>query len=164
MHVFIEQLAESRYEFAVTNKLPARYKKILMQPHAHSDDEYEEVNKIYVIKTLKHRSRNANKWMRRYVVWMERANQRAGKTNQLCVRKLPRVPKPSKYNAPPLQLPIDFYGPKWFNGLTPNEKEKMVKHDQVALLPDAAESFIPPPHTHPDEKISGKKFNAKYYD
>lgn len=135
-----------------------------MQTYAHSDDEFDEDNKLYVIKTLAHCSNNANKWMRRFEAWMERSNKKAGWIAQQRMRKLPKVPQPSRFNAPPVQLPIDFYNHWWYNGLTAVQKEKFVKHDQVALLPDASESFIPSPNTHPDEKISGIKFNKKYYD
>lgn len=95
---------------------------------------------------------------------MERSANLGGKTAQLRLRRLPREPQVSKSKAPPVQLPLDFYHPRWYNGLSAHDKEKYVKHTQVAFLPNAAESFIPPPHTHPDEKLSGAKFNKKYYD
>lgn len=148
----------------VANRLPERYKAVLQQAYAHSDDEYDEEEKVYVINTLDHRSGNTGKWIRRLEAWMERSAKLGGKTNQLRVRKLPRVPQPSKSKAPPVQLPLDYYNPRWYNRMSATDKEKFVKHTQVAFLPDAAESFIPPPNTHPDEKLSSAKFNKKYYD
>lgn len=159
-----DQLRDSRYEFAVTNKLPARYKAIMSQTYAHSDDEYNEEHKVHIITTLGYRSSNANKFMRRYDALMARSSTISGKTPQGRVRKLPKVPQLSQFKSPPVQLPLDFYDPQWYNGLSATQKEKLVKHTQVALLPDAAKSFIPAPHTHPDEKISGQKFNAKYHE
>lgn len=91
--------------------------------------------------------------------YMARSTATAGKAAQQRVLKLPREPQPSKMKAPPIQLPLDFYNPKWYNGLTATQKEKFVKNNQVAFLPNAAQSFIPAPNTHPDENISGLKFN-----
>lgn len=135
-----------------------------MQTYAHSDDEYDEGNKVYVIKTLDYRSNNGSKFIRRLEAWMDRSMKTSGSAAQKRVRKLPRVPQQSKLKSPPVQLPLDFYDPKWYNALTASQKEKFVKNSQVALLPNAAQSLIPAPNTHPDEKISGLKFNKKYYD
>lgn len=161
---WVFQLRDARYEFAVANRLPERYKAVLRQAYAHSDDEYNKSEEVYVINTLDHCSRNASKWVRPLEAWMERSANLGGKTAQLRLRRLPREPQASKSKAPPVQLPLDFYHPRWYNGLSAHDKEKYVKHTQVAFLPNAAESFIPPPHTHPDEKLSGAKFNKKYYD
>ncbi|KAG0142906.1 hypothetical protein CROQUDRAFT_96972 [Cronartium quercuum f. sp. fusiforme G11] len=69
------------------------------------------------------------------------------------------MPVPSKFKTPPIQLPLNYYNPHWFNDLAPSQKEQYVKHTQVALLPNAAEAFIPAPNTHPAEKMSGHDFN-----
>lgn len=136
----------------------------MQQAYAHSDNEYDKDNKLYVIKTLPYRGKNTGKWIRRLEAWMNRGSNTSGKAAQGRLRKLPRAPQPSRFKAPPVQLPLDYYCHQWYNGLSAVEKEKYVKHTQVALLPDASQSFIPPPNTHPDEKLSGVKFNKKYYD
>lgn len=63
--------------------------------------------------------------------------------------------------APPTQLPIDFYSPAWYNALPPGLKDKVADTTCVALLPNAAESFLMVPH--PSEALSSKEFNKKYY-
>ncbi|KAI9607443.1 hypothetical protein H4Q26_005965 [Puccinia striiformis f. sp. tritici PST-130] len=58
-------LRKARYTFAVNNQYPEQYCEILERISAHSDDEKEEGNKFYTIKTLPYRSKNANKFFRR---------------------------------------------------------------------------------------------------
>lgn len=157
------RLAEACRLFASQNNFPRRYKLILEQPYAHSDDELDPELKVHVIKTLEYRSANANKFFRRLDAMMDRVAITSGKTTQRQPRLLPMVPVPSKLQTPPTQLPIDYYSAKWYNALTPSQKEKIVKHNQVALLPDAGDSFIPAPNTHPAEKLNGRDFNKKYH-
>lgn len=103
-----------------------------------------------------------NKLIRRLEITMQKAQAVAGITRQRHVRILPKVPVISKMTAPPTQLPIDFYSPAWFNSLPPGQKDKVADSKTVALLPNAAESFLPIPH--PSELLSGAKFNKKYYE
>ncbi|KAG0138940.1 hypothetical protein CROQUDRAFT_102541 [Cronartium quercuum f. sp. fusiforme G11] len=50
----------------------------------------------------------------------------------------------SDFLTPPTQLPINFYSPAWFNKLPPGQKEEVANSHLVALLPNAAESLLPP--------------------
>lgn len=158
------QLAETRMAFAQKNNFSRRYKNILAQPYAHSDDELDTDYNVFQIKTLEYLSSNANKFFRRVDAMMACSLAISGKVSQLQPRKLPKDPIASTHKTPPNQLPIDYYNPRWFNNLTPSQQEEYVNHTQVALLPNATESFIPAPNTHPAEKLSGCDFNKKYHE
>lgn len=148
---------------ATQKNVPKPYIKLIAKPSAHSDDEAHPKKKnVYIIKTLPFRSSNMNKFVRRLEITMQKADAVAGITSQRHVRVLPKVPVMSMFPAPPIQPPIDFYSPAWFNALPPGQKDKVADSKSVALLPNAAESFLPVPH--PAEALSGAKFNNKYYD
>lgn len=151
-------------DFGKKHNLPKRYQLFLSQPPAHSDDELDVENGVYIIKTLPFRSANANKFFRRLDSMMARVHNASGKSPAKAPRLLPTEPQPSRFPTPPTQLPLDYYKPSWFNSLAPSQKEELVKINQVGLLPNAAESLIPPPNTHPAESLSGRDFNKKYYD
>lgn len=158
------QLCKARCDFLASQKnVPKRYIKLIAKPSAHSDNEaHPNRKRVYVIGTLPFLSRNMNKLIRRLEITMQKAQAVAGITRQRHVRILPKVPVISKMTAPPTQLPIDFYSPAWFNSLPPGQKDKVADSKTVALLPNAAESFLPIPH--PSELLSGAKFNKKYYE
>lgn len=163
MNCIVFQLCQARIQFLTSQpNMPKRYIKLLAKPSAHSDDEARPNKKnSYTIKTLKFRSANMNKFVRRLDVGMEIADSITGKYSQRHSRLLPKTPVFSEFVSPPTQLPIDFYNPAWFNAFPPAQKEKIANSKTVALLPDASESFLSTPH--PSESLSGKKFNDKYY-
>lgn len=53
--------------------------------------------------------------------------------------------------------------PEFFNSLSTQLKLTVVKTDKVIFLRNALKSLLPPPNTHPAEKLNTKKFNQKYY-
>ncbi|MBW0556915.1 hypothetical protein O181_096630 [Austropuccinia psidii MF-1] len=60
------RLRNSRLDFAIVNKLPKRYRKIIEEISSHSDDEIGgKKNDVYVIRTLKYRSKKANIFFRK---------------------------------------------------------------------------------------------------
>lgn len=85
-----------------------------------------------------------------------------GKNSRRRVRKLPKQAIPSTFNKAPKNLPINFYNPKWFNGLQSGQKRLVANCEAVAFLPNAAQSLLP--IRHPDEKIGDNAFNGKYLD
>ncbi|KAA1137529.1 hypothetical protein PGTUg99_011743 [Puccinia graminis f. sp. tritici] len=157
-----ERLRQSRYEYAVTNKLPERYLKIINNTSAHSDDEFDPQSNVFVIKTLKYRSNNANIFFRRLDVEMLKADQLAGKQGRKRVRKLPKVPVPSEFIKPPIGLPLDFYHRGWIKSLKESDQRRIPDSESVAFLPDAKLSLLPT--KVPDEKLGDKAFCAKFRD
>ncbi|KAG0143060.1 hypothetical protein CROQUDRAFT_49347, partial [Cronartium quercuum f. sp. fusiforme G11] len=123
---------------------------------AHSDDEGVADSGIHVIKTLKYRSKNVNKFMCQLDMAMLKDAKLNGTLSRRRVRKLPKVPQPSLFVKPPKQLPIDFYNPVWYEGLGEGQKQRIANTDEVAFLPNAFD--------HPDKKLGDKAFIAKYYD
>ncbi|EGG03672.1 uncharacterized protein MELLADRAFT_90027 [Melampsora larici-populina 98AG31] len=160
-----EQLCELRMSFLNgpnRKSFPPRYRKICEKVLAHSDDEEVPGKPYLVIKTLPYRSKNASKFFRRLDIEMKKAAEIAGETFHKKPRRLPSKPVPSIFKKAPKNLPIDFYDPKWYHSLHPGQQRLVAKQDQVALLPDAAESLCP--QRHPDEKLGDAAFNDKYLD
>ncbi|MBW0535607.1 hypothetical protein O181_075322, partial [Austropuccinia psidii MF-1] len=155
-------LRDSRLDYAIVNKLPKRYKRIIEEIGAHSDDEYDEKKKVYVIKTLKFRSRKANIFFRRLDEAMVQAERNEGSITRKRTRCLPKIPIESTIVKPPKGLPIDFYSIKWFKKLEHSQKEAMADCNNVAFLLTPEECLKP--KRHPDEKISDKNFSKKYRD
>ncbi|MBW0510554.1 hypothetical protein O181_050269 [Austropuccinia psidii MF-1] len=131
------RLRDARLDFAILQKFPQRYRKIIEENAAHSDDEADEQKpEIYVIHTLRYR--------------------------RMRVRVLLKTPIQSENCKPPKGLPADFYSLKWFKGLTNMEKRMTVDINNVAFLPNPEEALNP--KKHPDESLSDKAFNKKYRD
>ncbi|EGG03570.1 uncharacterized protein MELLADRAFT_89943 [Melampsora larici-populina 98AG31] len=161
-----ERLKQARVRFLDVNraKYPPRYKALCENVLAHSDDEQEPGKNYLTIKTLAYRSKNASKFFRRLDIEMQKAVQVSGKAVPHLERRLPKVPVPSAFSRAPRDLPIDFYKASWFNNLSSGQKRLIPNANQVAFLPDAAQSLFPSPQTHPDERLSDKAFNGKYLD
>ncbi|MBW0517349.1 hypothetical protein O181_057064, partial [Austropuccinia psidii MF-1] len=131
-------LCNARLDFAILQKLSKRYRKIIEDIAAHSDDKVGgKKNDVYVIRTLGYCSKKANIFF-----------------------LLPRVPIVSKNTIPPKGLPMDFYNLKWYKTLNPIEKRMYIDCTNVAFLPDAAQSLEG--KRHPNENCSDKQFNEKY--
>ncbi|KAG0139000.1 hypothetical protein CROQUDRAFT_55381, partial [Cronartium quercuum f. sp. fusiforme G11] len=159
-----ERLRDTRSEFLMRHraKFPPRYRKVCSDVLAHSDDEYDAEKHVYVIKSLPYRSRNASKFFRRLDVEILKEEELNGKTSRKRIRKLPKTPAVSEFSRAPKNLPIDFYDLNWFKELPPAQKRLMTDTENVAFLPDAAQSLLPT--RHPDEKLGDAKFTAKYLD
>ncbi|EFP79891.1 uncharacterized protein PGTG_05116 [Puccinia graminis f. sp. tritici CRL 75-36-700-3] len=142
-----ERLAASRLEFAIINKLPERYQKILTPISAHSDDEAVEGKGFFKIKTLPYRSDNANRFFRQLDILMIKAAEQQPNIRRR-IRKLPKNPEMSTYTAAPTGLPIDFYDPKWYLELTSSQQQKIPDLTNVAFLPDASKSLLPKAQRH----------------
>ncbi|POW20214.1 hypothetical protein PSHT_03764 [Puccinia striiformis] len=143
-------LRKARYTFAVNNQYPEQYCEILERISAHSDDEKEEGNKFYTIKTLPYRSKNANKFFRRLDIDMM-ASEAVSSTGTTTANNVSTTPH---------QFPIDFYDISWYHNLLEQDKRKIPNSNAVAFLPDASQS--PLPKRVPDEKLCSQRFNSKY--
>ncbi|MBW0512290.1 hypothetical protein O181_052005 [Austropuccinia psidii MF-1] len=156
-------LRDARLDFAILQKFPQRYHKIIEENAAHSDDEADEQKpEIYVIHTLRYRSRKANILFWRLDQAMDKYQRNMGLSSRMRVPVLPKIPIQSENCKPPKGLPADFYSLKWFKGLTNMEKRMTVDIKNVAFLLNTEESLNP--KKHPDESLSDKVFNKKYRD
>ncbi|MBW0577667.1 hypothetical protein O181_117382 [Austropuccinia psidii MF-1] len=145
------RLRDTRLDFAIIQKFSKRYRRIIEEIGAHSDDEVDNTNnKRYIISTLNYRSRKANIFFRKLDEAIEQSQKRASLSSWQRLQVLPKVPVVSKNVAPPIGLPINFYNPQWFKKLTPDIQS-------VAFLPNPEESLMP--KHHPDEQLLDKKFN-----
>ncbi|MBW0475916.1 hypothetical protein O181_015631 [Austropuccinia psidii MF-1] len=161
-----ERLRNERRDFAIVNKFPMRYQKILAQIGAHSDDEEVVGKGFFMIKTLPYRSKNANRFFRRLDVVMKQAAEQDtyAKKNRRRVRRLPKVPVESTYKAAPKGLPIDFYDPTWYHQLSLSQQSAIPNRTSLAFLPNANESLLPKSMRHPDEKLADSSFTRKYWE
>ncbi|MBW0460606.1 hypothetical protein O181_000321 [Austropuccinia psidii MF-1] len=154
------RLRNARLDFAILQKLPKRYRKIIEDIAAHSDDKVGgKKNDVYVIRTLGYRSKKANIFFRKLDEAIAAHESHLGIVSRRRTRVLPRVPIVSKNTIPPKGLPMDFYNLKWYKTLSPIEKRMYIDRTNVAFLPDAAQSLEA--KRHPDEKCSDKQFNDK---
>ncbi|WAR59686.1 hypothetical protein PtB15_11B326 [Puccinia triticina] len=85
------RLAEARYKFAVANDFPKRYKDIIQDVAANSNDEWDEAGKCFVVKTLPFRSKAANIFFQRLDSVMNEVAIANGKSSQSkpCRREIP---------------------------------------------------------------------------
>ncbi|KNZ52065.1 hypothetical protein VP01_3706g2, partial [Puccinia sorghi] len=156
------QLRDTRLKFALAQRLPKRYQRMISDVNAHSDDEYNPSKGCYYIKTLKFRSENATRFFRR----LDAAMLVSDELEQKRVQRRKRIPSPrpaaSIFSKPPKGLPLDFYDPDWFNNLLPQQRIDVADTRQVALLPDATQSLQGKQVA--SEKLTDKQFNAKFFD
>ncbi|MBW0534012.1 hypothetical protein O181_073727 [Austropuccinia psidii MF-1] len=157
-----ERLRNARRDFAILQKFPNRYRQVIEDIRAHSDDECHPTKDVYIIKKLTYRSKKANIFFRKLDEAMLQYHKNMGMVSRFRTRVLPKEPVASSFTAPPIQLPIDFYNIKWFKHLSQLEKKKIVNMSSVAFLPDPEDSLKA--KRHPDEKCSDRAFNKKYYD
>ncbi|MBW0460867.1 hypothetical protein O181_000582 [Austropuccinia psidii MF-1] len=158
------RLRDIRLEYAILKKFPKRYRRIVEEIGAHSEDEGHKTKtkKVHVIKRLPYRSKKANIFLRKLDESMAEYYRHMGIVSHMHVHVQPRVPINSTNAAPPRGLPIDFYSPKCLKGLSRIEQRSIVHSGGVAFLPNAKDSVQPKPH--PDEKLSNKQFNKKYHE
>ncbi|MBW0523890.1 hypothetical protein O181_063605 [Austropuccinia psidii MF-1] len=157
------RLRDARLDFAILNKFPKRYRRIIEEIGAHSDDEADSKKKqIYVIRTLPYRSRKANVFFRKLDEMMASSQNKSQTTSHMRTRLLPKIPVQSAHKVAPRGLPLDFYHIKWFKGRNPMEKRTIPDLKSVAFLPNPEEALNV--QNHPDEKLSNKAFNKKYWE
>ncbi|MBW0536193.1 hypothetical protein O181_075908 [Austropuccinia psidii MF-1] len=147
-------------DFAILQKFPKRYRKIIEDIGSHSDDEVHEKKELYVIKRLHYCSNKANIFFRKLDQAISEYNKNMKITSHMRTRVHPKITIMSTNVAPPKGLPIDFYNPKWFNKLSMLEKHRIADSDNVAFLPDPQDLLQA--KRNPDEKLSDKQFNKKY--
>ncbi|KAG0139057.1 hypothetical protein CROQUDRAFT_666939, partial [Cronartium quercuum f. sp. fusiforme G11] len=156
-----ERLRNARYEWAVAAKLPVRFRRLLSQTNAHSDDEKTSNGKAKIIKTLVYRSSVANKWFRLLDSKMEESERAMGIKTQKTPRYLPKVPIASEFLTPPKQLPLDYYNPVYFNKLQPLEKLKIVNTGEVIFFPDVKRHLLA--RRDSEEKLGAREFTKRYF-
>jgi hypothetical protein len=144
------------------NNLPSCYMKILDCLDAHSDDEYSDKHKCYLIKTVPFWSANTNKFFRRLDFLMDKDFKSDGRRDQRRKGRMPSRKLESIFTKTPTGLPIDFYDPDWFNDLLPAQKHKAANIWLVNFLPDANQSLLG--KQHPDEKLCDSKLINKYWE
>ncbi|PLW47669.1 hypothetical protein PCASD_04050 [Puccinia coronata f. sp. avenae] len=157
-----KRLRNARVNFGKKNNLPSCYMKILDCLDAHSDDEYSDKHKCYLIKTVPFWSANTNKFFRRLDFLMDKDFKCDGRRDQRRKGRMPSRKLESIFTKTPTGLPIDFYDPDWFNDLLPAQKHKAANIWLVNFLPDANQSLLG--KQHPDEKLCDSKLINKYWE
>ncbi|MBW0472341.1 hypothetical protein O181_012056 [Austropuccinia psidii MF-1] len=135
---------------------------ILANPDAHSEDEYNPIKYIYIIKQMECWSDNVNVFLCRVDEGILKAEEASGKCSQRHEHNLPEPGEASIRKTVPNKLPIDFYNPDWFNNYKAGQKRQFSDVHQVALFPDASKCLFV--KQHPDERLSNKQFTQKYRD
>jgi hypothetical protein len=149
------QLRDARYKYAIEHNFPLQYRQILEDTNSHSDDEYDNTDKGYIIKTLPFRSEAANYFFRRLDLDMACAGQPVG-GKALRTRVVPATSCSTLFPEAPKHLPLNFYNPKWFNSLEPSIKEAVTNTKQVAFLLGT--------ERNKHEDLNDEEFNEAYFD
>ncbi|MBW0529825.1 hypothetical protein O181_069540 [Austropuccinia psidii MF-1] len=160
-----ERLRERRIKFAVANDLPNRYKKIIENLLAHSDDEANEKDE-FVVKTLPYRSNTCNIFFRRLDEQMRAIDIAKGVKTRSRKRVFPKTPQMSNFTKAPTGLPLDFYNRRWLGTLPINQQRLTVDASSVSFLPDPMRSLWPPQNRFHDsrERWSDRKFNKAFLE
>lgn len=158
-------MAAARRLFLQENRYPQRYID-LVDVKATSDDEADAGGMkqggrlVHWIKRRPERSEKAEVFVRHLDSVREAAcRQDPSKRWRERLRLVPEVRVDSGFTSLPLNVPIDYFNPEYFNQLQPQLRFKITNR-QVALLPDPSQSF----KGHTDEKLSDDKFMDKYQD
>lgn len=101
-----DQLCDSRVKLLLRHcaKFPPRYRKVVQDFLAHSDDEFDTGKNYYGIKTLHYRSKNASIFMRRLDAEMLKEAETNGKTSRRRVCKSLKKPVLSDFKKAPKTL------------------------------------------------------------
>ncbi|KNZ52067.1 hypothetical protein VP01_3704g1 [Puccinia sorghi] len=137
------ELQDTQLKFALAQRLPKKYQRMISDVNAHSDDEYNPSKGCYYIKKLKFQLENATQFFHRLDAAMLVSDQLEKK-------------------QPPKGLPLDFYDPDWFKNLLPQQRIDVADTHQVSLLPNA--THLLQGKQVPSEKLTKKQFNAKFFD
>ncbi|KNZ55278.1 hypothetical protein VP01_2722g5 [Puccinia sorghi] len=157
-----DRLRDTRLKFALAQKLPKQYQKIISNVSAHSNNECNSKKGLYIIKTLKFRSENTTKFFCRLDADMLVSDELEQKHVQRRKREPAVPPKPLLFPKPPKGLPLDFYDPAWFNNLLTQKRIDVANTRAVAFLPDASKSLQG--KKLPAEKLLDKQFTKHYFD
>ncbi|OAV95183.1 hypothetical protein PTTG_10009 [Puccinia triticina 1-1 BBBD Race 1] len=155
------RLAEARYKFAVANDFPKRYKDIIQDVAANSNDEWDEAGKCFVVKTLPFRSKAANIFFRRLDSVMNEVAIANGKSSQSKPCRVPREPVLSIFPKVPRQLPLDFYLRCWLGNLPTPQQREIPDLTRVAFLLDPSKSLLPQnhPNYNAEEALLDSRFS-----
>ncbi|MBW0501188.1 hypothetical protein O181_040903 [Austropuccinia psidii MF-1] len=160
-----ERLREKQVKFAVANDLPNRYKRIIENLLAHSDDEPNEWDE-FVVNTLPYRSNSADIFFRRLDEQMRALDIARGVKSRSQKRLFPKIPEMTNLSKAPTGLPLDFYSRKWLVSLPINQQRMTVDTSSVAFLPDPMQSLWPPQNRFDDprESWSDRKFGKSFLE
>ncbi|MBW0529363.1 hypothetical protein O181_069078 [Austropuccinia psidii MF-1] len=154
------RLRTARLDFAILQRFPKRYRKIIEEIGGHSDDEvHEKKPNVFVIKKLIYRSRKANIFFRKLDEAMVEYHENMGTASHMRTRVHPKVPIESK-SPPPKRPPINFYSSKWVKKLSRVKQCAILDASNVAFLPIPEDLLASKPN--PDERLSDKAFNNKF--
>lgn len=152
----------------IENNYPRRYLR-LASPKATSDDELDPAKskvrnkRVHLINVRPERSKKATRFLRKLDI--ERENQ-ARLDPSKTWRERPRRERPegsktvfTAFPGLPLNMPIDYFKPEFFNKLTPTLRAKAGSY-HVAFLPNIEDSLS----LCDDECLSDADFDKKYAD
>ena len=153
----MSQLAEARHTFLVENGYPKHYQD-LIDAKGTSDNEYDPICRVYLIKRRPECSSDANTFFHLLDKKREETiRQDRSRRWHEHIRVVSKDQQNSRFSVLPENLPIDYYSPDFFNALQPRIRSH-VAIPEVALLPDVSQSFT----WMADERISNDAFNKKY--
>ncbi|KAH9475967.1 hypothetical protein JR316_0011532 [Psilocybe cubensis] len=155
------RLAKARLDFLVQNGYRKRYRD-LINPKATSDDEYDPVQKVWIIRRRPERSPAAEAFIRMLDVQREAyAIAKSPSSWKERRRVVPISGQPlTAFPAIPRGMPLDYFYSGFFNNLQPR-----LRYDCAVLklsllpLPLIHHSFD---FEHPDVRLSDRAFNLKY--
>ncbi|KAI7947786.1 hypothetical protein MJO28_009694 [Puccinia striiformis f. sp. tritici] len=158
------RLRTDRYKFAVNNKYPNRYLKMINDINANSDDEWDPLAKCFSIRTLSYRSHSGNIFFRRLDQVMRDSVHSRGNSPGKRTRRLPQQPIISTTKIVPIHLALDFYHQGWLRDKSISEQQSIPDVTQVAFLPDPTRSLLPENHPrhNPEERLNDSDFNQLY--
>ncbi|MBW0478136.1 hypothetical protein O181_017851 [Austropuccinia psidii MF-1] len=156
------RLDDWHYKFLVAHNYVKRYQIIASDVNEHSDDGYNAMAGVYVIKTLAHQSENATAFFHQLDCKIKdvEAMMGRGSNQQICWRTT--IPIISEFKKTPKNFPIDFYLPEWFKDRDHSEKLMAADLSEVAFVP--VKDLPPMGKKHPNERLGDISFNYKYWD
>ncbi len=144
-------------KFLEENNYPGRY-RALVDPKATSDDEYDPIQKAWVVKRRPERSVKANQWVRKLdKVRRESIEQHPTRKWRERLRIVPTKQEDSPFVATPDDMPIDYFDPAFFNGLQPKTRNRIAT-TRVAFLDDMKNTFT----WCAEERMSDKEFFKRF--
>ncbi|OAV86979.1 hypothetical protein PTTG_29634 [Puccinia triticina 1-1 BBBD Race 1] len=155
------RLAEARYRFAVANNFPKRYKDIIQDVAANSNEKWNEAGKCFVVKTLPFCSKAANIFFQQLDSVMNEVAIATGKSSRSKPRRVSREPVLSIFPKVLRQLPLDFYLRRWLGNLPTPQQREIPDLTRVAFLLDPSKSLLPQnhPNYNAEEALSDSRFS-----
>ncbi|KAF6756056.1 hypothetical protein DFP72DRAFT_810678 [Ephemerocybe angulata] len=158
------RLAKARRKWLIDNRYPARYVS-LIKPAATSDDERDPEGTmvggrpVFYIKKRPERSEEVTRFLR----ILDKKRERSAKVDPSCRwkerarREPPGGSEETAFLSIPIEMPVDYFDPTFFNDLPPKLRAKAATY-HVSLLPDVEESFT----RCPEELYSDARFDAEF--